>query len=137
MEKQAEWPARGRVAVSPFPGDIVRSFRVHSSWSTYRLEQTFQAEDELLSFPEWVLRFVNLSNLFVTFACSASFYIYNRKLGSALCCCRRTTQRFPIRTVAQLLLFQNFVTFINCVKLYYGYEYKYYSYGIICTRFQE
>ena len=25
MEKRAEWPARGRAAVSPFPGDIVRS----------------------------------------------------------------------------------------------------------------
>ena len=28
MEKRAEWPARGRAAVSPFPGDIVQSFRV-------------------------------------------------------------------------------------------------------------
>ena len=25
MEKQAEWPARGRAAVSPFPGDILPS----------------------------------------------------------------------------------------------------------------
>ena len=29
MEKRAEWPARGRAAVSPFPGGIVRSFRVY------------------------------------------------------------------------------------------------------------
>ena len=28
MEKRAEWPARGRAAVSPFPGDIVESSRV-------------------------------------------------------------------------------------------------------------
>ena len=25
MEKRAEWPARGRAAVSPFPGDILPS----------------------------------------------------------------------------------------------------------------
>ena len=30
MEKRAEWPARGRAAVSPFPGDIVESSRVQS-----------------------------------------------------------------------------------------------------------
>ena len=47
-----------------------------------------------MNFPGWVLRFVNLSHLFVTFACSVSFYIYYRKLGT-LCCCR-TTQRFLI-----------------------------------------
>ena len=29
MEKRAEWPARGRPAVSPFPGDILRSSPVH------------------------------------------------------------------------------------------------------------
>ena len=28
MEKRAEWPARGREAVSPFPGDILEPFRV-------------------------------------------------------------------------------------------------------------
>ena len=28
MEKRAEWPARGRAAVSPFPGDILEPFRV-------------------------------------------------------------------------------------------------------------
>ena len=28
MEKRAEWPAPGRAAVSPFPGDIVPSRRV-------------------------------------------------------------------------------------------------------------
>ena len=29
MEKWVEWPARGRTAVSPFPGDILEPFRVH------------------------------------------------------------------------------------------------------------
>ena len=29
MEKRAEWPARGRAAVSPFPGDILPSRTVH------------------------------------------------------------------------------------------------------------
>ena len=31
MEKRAEWPAPGRAAVSPFPGDIVPSRRVNNS----------------------------------------------------------------------------------------------------------
>ena len=57
-------------------------------------QKTFQAEDELLSFPGWVLRFVNLSNLLVTFACSVSFYIYYRKLGT-LCCCRKAQRYLP------------------------------------------
>merc|ERR1719499_739678 len=58
--------------------------------NAYELVTTYtKAEDELLSFPGWVLRFVNLSNLLVTFACSVSFYIYYRKLGT-LCCCRNT-----------------------------------------------
>ena len=35
MEKRAEWPAPGRAAVSPFPGDIVPSRRVQ-----VRSEQT-------------------------------------------------------------------------------------------------
>ena len=48
----------------------------------------------MLSFPGWVLRFVNLSNLLVTFACSVSFYIYYRKLGT-LCCCRNTQRYLP------------------------------------------
>ena len=29
MEKRAEWPARGRAAVSPFPGDNLEPSRVH------------------------------------------------------------------------------------------------------------
>ena len=31
MEKRAEWPARGRAALSPFPGDILEPFRVIAS----------------------------------------------------------------------------------------------------------
>ena len=42
-------------------------------------------------FPEWIKRFINLSHLLVTFACSVSFYIYYRKLGTF--CCSRTIQR--------------------------------------------
>ena len=30
MEKRAEWPAWGRAAVSPFLGDILEPFRVHT-----------------------------------------------------------------------------------------------------------
>ena len=34
-----------------------------------------------LSFPDWVLRFTNVSHLLVTFASSANFYIYFAKYG--------------------------------------------------------
>ena len=35
MEKRAEWPARGKAAVSPFPGDILPSRTVHILDSVY------------------------------------------------------------------------------------------------------
>ena len=44
---------------------------------------TFQGNTKQrhLSFPDWVLRFTNVSHLLVTFASSANFYIYFAKYG--------------------------------------------------------
>ena len=44
---------------------------------------TFQGNSKQrhLSFPDWVLRFTNVSHLLVTFASSANFYIYFAKYG--------------------------------------------------------
>ena len=51
MERRAEWPARGRAAVSPFPGNILEPFRVHGEPSEplcLREEPTLWMETSLL-----------------------------------------------------------------------------------------
>ena len=48
MEKRAEWPARGRAAVSPFPGDIVPSRRVHCVPLIWLSANFWEAPDRVL-----------------------------------------------------------------------------------------